>query len=132
MARVGFSRAKTTRLQSFAKAETRDMTAASGDVAYTGYGLKPSCLIVFAYIEAEDVASWGMCDSSKGSMCMCRKDGLTTFYGDTINLIFGPTAAGIYQVAVVKSLDTDGYTLTWAKSGAPPAGTLLIRVLALR
>ena len=38
---------------------TRDMTAASGDVAYSGVGFQPRQVVFFASVASSEAGSWG-------------------------------------------------------------------------
>lgn len=118
-------------LHSFAKLETRNMTAASGDVSYTGYGFLPRALIIFSARNANLEAAWGVCDVGLRESCIYLsyapgRFGLGSYI---LHIITGATPD--YQRAIVKSLDTDGFTLTWTKAGTP-SGTIDMAVLALR
>lgn len=115
-----------TRLKSIIIAATRDMTAASGNVAYTGVGFQPTSVIAIASINATLVASWGFVDSA------------LTDYGRSLlslgtngnhyvnqNLIYLALDTSNNQQAYVASYDADGFTLTWTKTGSPTGtGTL--------
>ena len=114
----------------FLVSATRDMTAASGDVSYTGVGFKPFALIVMATInDLPDVFSFTFVTAA-----------LTRGFGQvgtvpvmvaTGNAIMLQTSAGVYQTAVINTLDSDGFTLTWTKLGSP-TGTGYVYVLCLR
>ena len=43
---------------------TRDMTAGSGNVAYSGVGFKPSLIIFQGAVNAAQVAGWGVVDAA--------------------------------------------------------------------
>ena len=110
------------------KSETRLGNAAAGDVEYTGYGLQPKALLIFALQTYG--TSFGICDSALAELCM---------YSDTVHGVWATgsfiiyqvvTANGNYHRAVVKSLDADGFTLTWSRSVDDIGNTTFI-VLAL-
>ena len=110
---------------------SRDMTAASGNVSYTGAGFQPTALICFAAIGTTTYASWGMADSGNVGRGIPK-------YGDTS---FGVSGDFIYpmtdvngtgQKANVASYDADGFTLTWIKVGTPAAGTAYLQFLCLK
>jgi hypothetical protein len=52
-----------------------------------------------------------------------------TFSTNFFSLIEGP---GKSQTAIVKSLDTDGATLTWTRAGATAPGTATLYIICLR
>lgn len=112
------------------KAETRDMTAASGNVSYTGYGFTPTQLLFFASGGATGSGSFGSSDASKLYVCLCTPSGAAVSFNKT-NCIFLGELLGANQKAIVASYDAGvGFTLTWTKTGSPAAGTANILVVA--
>lgn len=117
-------------------ASTRSMTAASGDVAYTGVGFTPTVIIALAYVGL----SWSVCigfsDSVKGAQGIWVYNSSISWSGGAY--LIGVTTRGGYQptttgqLAIVKSYDADGFTLTWTKSGSPDAGTITLYLLCLK
>lgn len=111
---------------------TRDMTAASGNVAYTGIGFQPKAIMV---IGGEDAAtlnflSWGFSDdTTEGDIEVYTTTGT---YQTNSRLLAITESSGVSQSAVVASFDSDGFTLTWTKNGAPGAGTGTVKYLAFR
>ena len=105
---------------------TRDTTAASGDVAYTGAGFKPAALIFFAGYSTEAV-SVGLSDVTIDACIIARTGRLSS----AVAFYCGNTDGSASQTAVVKSLDADGFTLTYTKTGSP-SGTETIYYLAIR
>ena len=118
-----------TRLASKVITATRDLTAASGDVSYSGVGFKPTSLICFFAIGATGNGGWGFSDSSLGKMHIKIQGG--DFSPGTAHLINVETVSGNWQLAVVKSYDNDGFTLTWTKHSSP-TGTLTMIFLCFR
>ena len=113
---------------------TRVMSAGNGDVSYTGVGFKPSSITAIAAIDGSQSASWGFSDSSGAENAIARNyEG--NMYGAEANiankLIFAETTGYGFVNAVLKSYDTDGFTLTWAKSGTPTA-TVRIKFICYR
>jgi len=125
-------RAETARTN-FLKAETRDIQAASGDVAYTSYGFQPTSLIILAqHDNGTPCRSWGLGDVNLSEMCMWEDaDGVCGAESALIVKIVESTATD-FQTAVLKTLDADGFTLTWTKGGTPGVSDILMKVLALR
>ena len=105
--------------------ETRDLTAAAGDVAYTSYGFQPTALIIFAY--GNGAMSWGIADGTT-DLCLSWRSDATA--GPHAWLIENDQTANNAR-AVLKSFDADGFTLTWTKTNTP-TGTLTMQVLAIR
>ncbi|GAH96219.1 unnamed protein product [marine sediment metagenome] len=116
-------------LQTFSKAETRDMTLASGDVAYTGYGFKPTALIINTGSWHTSGASWGTAASDKAATCTWQDHAGNVVF--STNIVDVTVEAGKTQRSIVKSYDPDGFTLTWTKVGLPTQ-TLYLQCLALR
>lgn len=122
-----------TRLKSKVVALTRDMTATSGDVSYTGAGFTPTSIIFLATISgATTVLSLGIGDSTKaGNTIIKASDG--NYYASLVaGVIVSSTGVGAYQAASIATYDADGFKLTWTKGGTPGAGTLSVYALCLR
>lgn len=119
------------RLASKVIVATRDMTAASGDVSYTGVGFKPSCIIALVNIDANQNASLGIgvCDSSRTDNTVGQYNGGYLYQGSAFITVESTGAQA--QIAVVKSFDIDGFTLTWTKQNSP-TGTAKIIFLCFR
>jgi hypothetical protein len=110
------------------KTFTRSLSATVGDVAYTDAGFKPSVVIM--------VGSRGT--SGSGFTCGFYDGTTHTCFGQ-----FGGTGAyntrilsfydgGYGQSALVKSLDSDGCTLTWVKDNAYHSTTAYCGILYIR
>lgn len=106
------------------KTETRDLTAASGDVSYTGYGFTPVALIIHTsfYYSRGFTNPTGLMD------CLSFEGTAPT--NSAIRVIYLKNGSDI-QSAVWKSYDADGFTLTWTKSGTL-SGTSNLYVIALK
>jgi len=109
---------------------TRDITAATADVVYTGVGFKPKLLIIFAAQVESDSASWGADNVTDTSIVMHRQGQDTSTYDIHTTLIRVETDATTGQDAIVKSFDTDGFTLTWTLRGSPSAGDIEVVYIA--
>ena len=105
---------------------TRDITAASGNVAYTGVGFTPKLLTVHWYVLDNQY------DSSIGNGSDDKTTRGTTWSGTVENAsaIGHSTSKFIYmnlyertQSAIVKTFDADGFTLTWTMTGSSGTGT---------
>lgn len=132
MGRTGFSSSIIrTPLVSKVKAETRDMTAASGSVSYTGYGFKPSCIIFFSCISFGVLASWGIVDMIKTAMVISH-DYANVYVGETNPVIEIAESGTQMQIGYLTAFDADGFTLSWTKLGTPSANSISVFVLALR
>lgn len=112
-----------TRLNSKIITATRNMTAASGDVSYTGVGFTPTSIDAIGDIQSTSNSFHGFSDSSKANHCVLH--GGTDYKYNYATLIFIDTTWNALntQSAIVKSYDADGFTLTWTKVGSP-TGTI--------
>lgn len=120
----------TTRLMSKVKEEERVMTAASGDVSYTGYGFTPTALSVIA--ECADIRTcFGHSDQARTNYVVFYRQANLWLGTTGLIEISGIPSSTDYQLANVNSYDVDGYTLTWGKTGSP-TGTATLSILALR
>lgn len=108
---------------------TRDLTTATGDVAYTGAGFTPTSLKAFGVVDGTAFVSEGFSDSAKTSQCMYQY-GSNTWSMSAGLLAMSPTISA-YQIATVKSYDADGFTLTWTKTSTP-TGTATVRVICYK
>lgn len=106
---------------------TRDLTAATGSVAYTGFGGKPKFLSISGCIDSTKVISIGQSDGTANTLTAQIYDGTT--YTDATRCIMVYQAGGAYQLFVVTSLDADGFTGTWTKTGVP-TGTFAFDITA--
>ena len=115
---------------------TRDMTAATGDVAYTGVGFTPKSIIFLGSING--TATGGAIGLAGSGI---TQDGMTIVVNGALN--FGAWAnattacfsinngaGGTDQTAKVKTFDADGFTITWTKNGSP-TGTGQVIALCL-
>lgn len=100
---------------------TRDLTIASGDVAYTGVGFTPTSIIAVGTVNGTTLPiNWGFVDSSKtaGNIGLAHDSNYyINLNGATLFIV--DQGASTNQSVIVKSFDVDGFTLTWAKTGSP-------------
>jgi len=99
---------------------TRDLSTPNGTQSVTGVGFHPSAVIFFACVNDTKGMSVGMGD---GVSMGCVIDGDPTvkdvYLGYSIFIIDLYLTAANAASAVITSLDTDGFTITWSKSGSP-------------
>jgi len=107
---------------------TRALDAVSGDVSYTGYGFQPKALIIFTELAAVQYHSWGLGDVALAEMCLYYNYNAT--WGMSTTQIIRIVGVDYGQTAVLKTLDADGFTLTWTLTGST-SGTITFIVLAL-
>ena len=111
-------------------AATKDMTAATADVAYTGVGFKPAAIIAIAAINGTIQYSNGMADAGLTTGNLYNSQASTNAYVDA-NFISLWAAGGGNQTGTLKTLDSDGFTITWTKY-LSPTGTATIKFLCFR
>jgi hypothetical protein len=117
---------------------TRDVTASSGSVAYTGVGFKPTRLRIMAFRNAVGIG--GGANNSEGFSDSSLTQAARAFAADTgvvmsatgVIVIYSDVATANSQNAAVASYDSDGFTLSWTKTGSLSAATLNLYILAER
>mgnify|MGYP003405195373 CR=1 FL=1 len=121
-----------TRLASKRISLSRDMTAVSADVAYTGVGFTPTSIMFIGTVSSVCYSS-GMCDSAKAQDCIFHAASAAYTQGDNSlnNCLLFVTAGNQYHTALVKTFDADGFTLTWSKVNSP-TGTAKVVALCFR
>jgi hypothetical protein len=104
----------TPKLLSF----TRVLTAAGGNVAYTGVGFKPSLVQFMCGLPGgSDVfASIGQSDGTTNT-CLSMAAGTEINFFSAAGIMVDAISA--YQSFVIASMDSSGFTLTWSKTGSP-------------
>lgn len=113
---------------------TRVLSAASNSVAYTGLGFKPTSIEFTGSVDTVNerfIGFAGLTGSGILNKCLTTDgSGANTTSSNCIKLI--RSTASDYVTAVVASFDSDGFTLTWTKTGSPPANNLLVSYIARR
>lgn len=119
-----------TRLSSKIITSSRDMTAATGSVAYTGVGFVPTSIHAIYYISGTLTVGHGFCDSARTGHSVGTDATAWNSRGGAqiINAFTGTTNS---QQATVSSFDADGFTLSWTKGGTP-TGTLALAFLCYK
>jgi hypothetical protein len=117
---------------------TRDLSTATGSVAYTGAGFKPSAMIVIGYVGNTATSVVGAFDSSRAGESITRygstgatEYGSTSVLASSILVFLTDGTAGKYQTATITSWDSDGFTLSWTKTSTP-TGTVNFTALLFR
>jgi len=112
---------------SFVKAESRAGADVTGDVAYTGYGFRP-LLVFFILSTSTMVASIGFANATPTHHACIYNTGAA--WNASNDCVRSDNGAGARQQAYLKSMDADGFTLSWTKTGAPGWASS-IKVLAI-
>ena len=106
---------------------TKDVSVA-GDVSTTGVGFTPTT-IHFMTGANTSIECKGFSDSSKTAGCVYTDSGHVTYFYDSAFYI--SPSGGTAAIAIVKSYDADGFTLTWSKTGSP-TGTFTLYALCYK
>jgi hypothetical protein len=110
---------------------TRDMAAARGDVSYTGVGFQPSLVIFTAAVQTTSI-SFGFGDASASGYTKGFNTGAAIlFSGGSGSCLALHEDANKSQHAVVKTLDADGFTLTWTNAASPAEAVITIAYAAV-
>lgn len=110
---------------------TRDLTLASGTQAVTGVGFKPKALIFFANKSVTSGASWGVSDGTTDGAIYDNFGSSVDTYDVVASALLYLQTGAIFYTGDVQSLDSDGFTIDWTKTGAT-VGTFTIKYLAIR
>ena len=110
---------------------TRDTEDASGDQAVTGVGFTPKALLFIGGQNQSVEVAWGWADANTEFGLYDRNGNVADTYGTSTTRwgTFVQTGSLEYQGSV-KSMDVDGFTIAWVRSGTP-SGVLTLSYLAL-
>lgn len=109
---------------------TRDISLTS-DLAVTGLGFEPRAVIFHYGMPVDEPAGVGMSDGSfDGAVANYDNIDPEQWNASQTQSIMIFVSPGNYIYGNVKSLDADGFTLQWAKTGLP-TGTAYINYLAV-
>jgi hypothetical protein len=115
---------------------SRDTTIASGTQSVTGVGFKPRTIIFFSCQDGTGEASFGFSDinftGTSGENGVVNSRTATspgTFFNNAASIFAYETATDFYSGSI-STLDNDGFTITWTRTGTP-SGTLEVTYLAL-
>lgn len=111
---------------------SRDLTAATGSVAYTGFGFQPTSCFATGQIAASTTqytTIFSMADSARTAIAVFLNT--TTSINSTAFLVASDATTTNFQIATIASYDADGFTLSWTKTAAP-TGTFTFFVLCYR
>ena len=114
---------------------SRAVAGTPGDVSYTGVGFQPSVIHFVAGIQDGTSRSWGMDDGTTHLCLMTQYTAHTsgTPGANTDNKsIYVHYSATLGTKAIVKTMDSDGFTLTWYDIGDPSTGTVVVMYTAFR
>jgi hypothetical protein len=115
---------------------SRDLTVESGNVSITGVGFTPKVVIFSGGVNASFCAFYNGFDDGSVHYVTASQGVITpgTFIitsSSSASIFLLADAVGSVQYAYISSMDSDGFTLTWTKMGAP-TGTASIFYIAYR
>lgn len=112
---------------------SRVLTDANGNQAITGVGFRPSAVLFFAATTSTTQISFGL-DDGNAQVRRINYDAtaavwLSNTAGDSIRLV---AQAGVTEtVGAIETMDADGFTISWLKTGSP-TGTAHVNYVAFR
>ena len=106
---------------------TYDTATATGTVAYTGVGFKPSVIFCMAVVNSTQQYSWGVASADSTGLGI-GSQGAAAGGQQCQNLFIYlfQTSATIYTNATLQSFDTDGFTVSYTKTGAKSGSAQLM------
>lgn len=112
---------------------TYDTSVAPATQAITGVGFKPTLVLMLVQVPG---SAGEMCIGiDNGTLAYCLYDDhnntANAYANNVIRSIYLDEGAGVYGRAYITTLGSDGFTLTWDKTGAK-TGTAQIIYLAMR
>jgi hypothetical protein len=108
---------------------TRNSGGASGNVSYTGVGFTPSAIIMMGGVGTVNEKCWGFGTLANGQSLYTDASNANT----TVAKLFNFTRQTDKQEAVIASMDADGFTLTWTRTGTGATGNdIAISYIAFR
>jgi hypothetical protein len=110
---------------------TRDMAAVAGDVAYTGVGFKPVLVEFMTSFSQAHSVGWDDGTNAFYSATVGVGTGMEYISGGARSIFMTDNYGSTNVLAYIKTLDSDGFTLTWSKTGSP-TGTFTVYYKAYR
>lgn len=113
---------------------TRDRATATGTQAVTGVGFTPRAVVFVMGVNGASASAMSVgIDDAVTAVCIYNDHSVTadTFSLDATDSIRAQNAAGTDYQGRLQSMDSDGFTVSWVRNGAP-TGTITIGYLALR
>lgn len=111
---------------------TRNFNSADANVAYTGVGFRPKAIVFIAAHSGTSKTCIGFGDDTRGFMIRNENPNAAGSWGGNTNVIDVYESAGNTAYAVIKTMDVDGFTLTWAKTGTLTSVDTNIGYIAFR
>lgn len=109
---------------------TREMDAATGDVAYTGVGFKPNAMVCLGIVTGTTLASISICQGV--AACAIGQYSAGGAWIAAPYVFYLIEGAGKDQSCTIKTLDAGGATLAWTRTGATASATANLYFLWFR
>lgn len=109
---------------------SRDLATASGNQAVTGVGFKPSVILSASGLAAAGSGSVGFGGGASNYSNIYSVGG-ASWYASVSYLATIAVDISNFQMAIIASMDTDGFTVTWTKTGSP-TGTGYVTYMAIQ
>lgn len=110
---------------------TRDQSTASGSQAITGAGFRPRFAILFASEVSTAKLSIGVAFGTTSFCVYNNHNASSNQWSNNTNIATLIQSGSDFNTVTVSSLDADGCTLSWTKTGSP-TGTANIRLVFIR
>lgn len=111
---------------------SRDMTAASSSQSVTGVGFKPTFIIFIGAKSSSSTAlSFGFDAGGANQTSIYGNGTAGNFVDDPNASIRVDEGGGARQTADLSTFDSDGFTVSWTKTGSP-SGTATVQYIAFR
>jgi hypothetical protein len=129
---VTFQDAAVILPSSYIQLVQKDMTDASGQTSYTGMGFRPSQIIfVSAVSSVVGQMSIGFGNDGDGANVSDLYNLFQNMYVSNSQILQMNVSSGNTYGATMESLDDDGFTVNWIKTGSP-TGNLRMRYIAFK
>lgn len=109
---------------------TRDMTAATGSVAYTGVGFTPKAVIFLNALSSNSSPFSVGVDTGEGRGTVFTRGSASFITTPSYSIQLETLAGTDTQSGAISAFGTDGFTIGWAKTGSP-TGTAQIIYMAM-
>jgi hypothetical protein len=98
---------------------TRNLTTATGTQTVTGAGFTPSLVLFMATISGVNTFSLGYDNGSGAATSYCIQLNTATWVVTSNASIIITSGAGAFQVGFISSFNSDGFVVSWTKTGSP-------------
>ena len=112
---------------------TRDTSVASGTQAVTGVGFKAKVVVFLMQHAATAGASIGVDNATTVFSIINNHNGTANTWNNSgAESIFDVQSGTLDYRGHISTMDADGFTISWTRTGTTPSGTITVYYLALR